>query len=295
MIDKSKGFNRGRFFILGAPKCGTTSLARWLGEHPGVYMSPVKEPHFFSSDLKNRTVTSERSYESLFSSADIERQIVGEASTWYLFSRVAVKNILERSPNSRFIVMTRDPVEMAISLHHHNVRVLHEDEKDFVKAWALQGERIKGNRLPRGCVEPNFLQYGAACSLGAQVDRLLEYVAPEQVLHISLEGMKQEPKKQYARVLEFLGCENDGREDFLAANEARGARSRFIQRVLRGGARLKQNLGWKIPTGLSKLNDAPLAKQVVDQSFLNDLTLYFADDSRLLQSTLSRLQERNLN
>ena len=41
------------FFIIGAPKCGTTSLAAWLAEHPAIYMSQIKEPHYFSSDLNH--------------------------------------------------------------------------------------------------------------------------------------------------------------------------------------------------------------------------------------------------
>lgn len=53
-------------FILGAPKCGTTSLANWLGEHPRVFMSPMKEPYYFNKDHSYSRVENLKSYENLF-------------------------------------------------------------------------------------------------------------------------------------------------------------------------------------------------------------------------------------
>jgi hypothetical protein len=71
------------FFILGAPKCGTTSLAAWLAAHPAVYMSPLKEPAYFAADLKvDRPGPQE--YRALFSAAGDIHLAVGEASTCYL-------------------------------------------------------------------------------------------------------------------------------------------------------------------------------------------------------------------
>src|SRR4030042_1778226 len=82
------------FFIIGAPKGGTTSLAAWLADHPQVYMSSAKEPHFFNTDEPHHLSRSLSKYESLFEGAGIEHRAVGEASTGYLLSQVAVSNIL---------------------------------------------------------------------------------------------------------------------------------------------------------------------------------------------------------
>jgi len=82
------------FFILGAPKCGTTSLAMWLSEHPNIFMCPIKEPHYFNTDGLQRIKTLEQ-YESLFTDAKPEHVAVGEASTHYLYSKEAVPRILE--------------------------------------------------------------------------------------------------------------------------------------------------------------------------------------------------------
>ena len=79
------------FFIIGAPKCGTTSLASWVSEHPSVYMSPLKEPDYFHA---NEKIGSLKEYEQLFEGAGPEHITVGEASVRYLYSQVAVPNIL---------------------------------------------------------------------------------------------------------------------------------------------------------------------------------------------------------
>ena len=112
---------RPNFFILGAPKCGTTSLATWLGAHPQVYMSPDKEPHYFNADDRHPGVSSLERYEQLFAGAGAEHAAVGEASVWYLYSKVAVANIEEYCQEPRYIVCLRNPVDMAHSLHEQQV------------------------------------------------------------------------------------------------------------------------------------------------------------------------------
>lgn len=280
---------RPNFFILGAPKCGTTSLARWLEAHPAVFFSPHKEPHFYSTDLANRNITSEAAYHRLFDGAGPGHLAIGEASTWYLFSKEAVPNILQAVPDARFIVMTRDPVDMARSLHHHNLRVLHEDEADFARAWALQDTRRAGHKIPRDCTELAFLQYGAACSLGAQVARLLDHVPPEQVLHIPLDGLRAEPALHYRRALAFLRVPDDGREDFPLANPARGHRSRVVQRALRLGSRMRRILGLRRGTGLARLNERADPKPSLDLELVKELERYFQTDLGLLRMRLGEL------
>src|SRR5210317_560697 len=109
------------FFILGAPKCGTTSLAYWLSQHPNVYVSPDKEPLHYSTDFPASTPHSERSYLDLFAEATEQHIAIGEASVWYLRSKDAVANIENEIPEAKYIVMLRNPVEMAPSLHWQTV------------------------------------------------------------------------------------------------------------------------------------------------------------------------------
>jgi len=106
------------FFIVGAPRCGTTSLYEYLKQTPGVYMSPVKEPRFFSSiDLVNPTsptIRDKKKYLTLFKKVKDEKA-VGEASPVYLRDPQSPKLIHDTVPKARIIVMLRDPVERSFS------------------------------------------------------------------------------------------------------------------------------------------------------------------------------------
>lgn len=270
------------FFIVGAPKCGTTSLARWLEQHPQVFMSPIKEPHYYSTDLANRTVRDSSSYKQLFTGCRETQCAIGEASTWYLFSKDAVRNIENEKSGCRYIVMTRDPVEMFRSLHHHNLRVLHEKELDPERAWHLQQQRSKGLMIPKDCTEPLFLQYKKACSLGSQLEQLYALVPPERILHITLEEMRINPRQKYLAVLRFLGVEDDNRTDFTAENQARGHRSAGVQRLIRWGGRARRAIGFQRGFGLARLNEKVLPKTSLSDEFRRFLDYEFAAERRKL-------------
>ena len=104
-------------FIVGAPKCGTTFLYHYLKKHPDIYFPEFKEPHYFGSDLIRRNGAynlSLREYKNLFST---EKKVIGEASTFYLFSKKAAQEIYNFNPHSKIIIMLRDLVDLVHSLH----------------------------------------------------------------------------------------------------------------------------------------------------------------------------------
>ena len=270
------------FFIVGAPKCGTTSLARWLSEHPHVFFSKIKEPHYFSTDLSNRSVVSRKQYDRLFGGVTWAHRAVGEGSTWYLYSRDAVPAIERIIPNARYIVMTREPVAMAHSLYHHNVRSLYEDQPSFEQAWRLQEERARGRLVPSTCVEPTVLQYQDVCSLGTLLQRLLDQVPAERVLQVSLEAMQSDTRAEYMRVLKFLDVPDDERDEFPVANEARRHRSRLLQRALTLGGKARLALGLQKGLGLGRLNERPDPKEALSDEFRVELEDAFADEKALL-------------
>lgn len=251
-------------------------------------MSPVKEPHYFSTDLANRSVTSYRRYRRLFKRVTNEHRAVGEASTWYLYSNEAVPNIEQTYPYARYIVMTRDPVAMVHSLYHHNLRVLHEDQPTLEQAWRLQDERSRGWSMPLSCTEPAFLQYRDACALGTLVKRVLNTVPTERVLHVPLEAMKSDTREEYLRVLSFLGLEDDGREEFPIANEARTYQSRILQRMLKVGGRLRIGLGFQKGLGLAQINDRRATKAPLDDAFREELEVIFREERKLLDELTKR-------
>jgi len=106
------------FFIVGAAKCGTTSLYEYLKKTPGIYMSPVKEPKFFSRIdpvyLPPPVIRDKKKYLALFKKIKDEK-VIGEASPVYLRDPQSPKLIHDTVPNARIIIMLRDPVERSFS------------------------------------------------------------------------------------------------------------------------------------------------------------------------------------
>lgn len=221
------------FFIIGAPKCGTTSMATWLAEHPRIYMSPIKEPFYFSADIKYRKVYKWSDYSRLFVESRLEHIAVGEASTFYLFSKVAVTSIEEELPGSRYIVMVRNPLEMAPALHEQHVRAYIEDNANFSRCWSLSKVRRSGLNVPPGCKDPSLLDYQTWCLLGQQIERLYSIVPRDRVQVLVLDDIKADPRREYLKVLDFLGVPDDGRLNFPAYNPAREWRSKGIGNVVR--------------------------------------------------------------
>src|SRR5437762_14391876 len=106
--------HRPNLFMLGGPKCGTTSFQEYLAGHPQVFMSEPKEPCYFDKDLPfPASPRNDAEYMRCFDGATGEHTVIGEASTNYLYSKVAVATILAFNPAARFIVMLRKPIDMA--------------------------------------------------------------------------------------------------------------------------------------------------------------------------------------
>jgi hypothetical protein len=207
------------FFIVGAPKCGTTALTEYLRGHPAVFLSRPKEPHYFATDLPGtRYVTTLDDYLRLFAACKPAHKAVGEASVWYLYSKEAIRRIHDFNPDARLIVMLRNPLDMIPSLHGHMLFAFNEDRADLDEAWRLQEQRNRGEALPAKCFEPKLLQYAEIGCLGTQVERLLSVFPREQVHFVLFDDWVADPGRSYRAVLDFLGLPDDKRTRFPPVN-----------------------------------------------------------------------------
>lgn len=210
------------FFIIGAPKCGTSALHHYIADHPKVFLTKFKEPHYYCTDIVGYPrMRSARHYRNLFSGSNEQHVAVGEASVFYLYSKAAVPSILRDHPDSKFVVMVRDPVEMVHSLHSQYLYGFHENEKSFEVAWNLQAERAQGRHIPPCCACPEVLQYAKVCMLGEQVERLLNTVPQDRLLIIEFDDFRKSTRDVYVRTLQFLGVADDGRTEFPPVNANR--------------------------------------------------------------------------
>lgn len=241
------------FYIIGAPKCGTTSLAAWLGQHSEIEISNPKEPHGFADDVAGEI--SREDYGSIFSTIDPDK-LRGEASTWYLWSQSAVPNILSENPDAKFVVCLRNPAEMAWSMHGHHVFKGEDNISDFEQAWSLQDERRRGKHLPFRMRNPVRVQYSEACSTGTQLERLFSLVSRDKVLVVFLDEISASPSDVFRRVEAFLNLASQDVE-FFRANSARERRFPAIYKAMTVAGKIKHALG--IPafnTGIGKKIEA---------------------------------------
>ncbi len=281
------------FFIIGAPKCGTTSLAAWLAEHPQIYMCPGKEPHFFNRDGAYWIETLAK-YESLFAYANSQHLAVGEASTRYLYSRVAVPQIIEYNPDAKFIVCIRNPIDMVLSLHSEMVWRGQETVRDFERAWQLQAERKSGRHIPLTIRrDPERVQYGAYCRLGEQLARLYTLIVRERVLVLVLEDLAKDPAEEYRKTLGFLNVDESFQTEFAVWNQRKAVRWPLMSLVLSYLNQLRWHLGFRMRLNIydkvqRAINKADAEQTRISPDLRNELVAYFSDDIHLLEHLLGR-------
>jgi hypothetical protein len=294
------------FFIVGAAKCGTTSLYSYLERHPDIFMPTVKEPHYFYSDFRTGTSPSERVggfarpdyYSSLFDEA-ADNQLCGEASTFYLFSRFAIAKILKANPNARLIAMVRNPLDMIVSFYRQEVYSFEENELDFATAWALAEARARGESVPPRCKSPERLNYKAVGRLGEQIERLLKTANREQVHIIVFDDFVSDTSAAYRGALQFLGLSDPGTMEFPVMNAHKEYRLRWVSDFLRHPPpplkQVKSVLTTYFPAALSRvgkpirrINTRPAAKPTITAQTKSEMAIEFADDIELLGSLLGK-------
>jgi Sulfotransferase domain len=220
------------FFVIGAPKSGTTSLAAYLADHPDVSFSNVKEPFFFSTDLYSPLGMTTEDYLSLFPIKS-RSCLRGEASTNYMFSTDAVPNILALRPDAKFIAILRNPVDAAYAFYSEAVKNGREDASCFEDAWRLQDIRQKGLSIPKQCKEPRSLMYREIFSYGRLLDNLFRMVRREQLKIFTFDDFVADPADVYRQVLAFLNLRDDKRTAFSVHNPNLVYRSKRLYDVMR--------------------------------------------------------------
>ncbi len=207
------------FYVIGAAKSGTSTLATHLTNHPGVFMSPIKEPEFFAVD----EVFSKGFdwYGRLFNGATAD-QLCGEASTAYTRSPQfpdAAKRIFDATPNAKLIYLLRHPVDRAYSHYVH---------------------RITKELFPHQPIRRTFeehIVHDPMCLDGSrymdQIRKYLEYFPKESLLCLFTEELRTDPQTTVRLALEFLGLKAVELQDAsLQRNEtARQRRNRIRAHV----------------------------------------------------------------
>jgi hypothetical protein len=303
------------FFIVGAPKAGTTSLYAYLDQHPQVYMSPIKEPNYFAFEMRLENFSEEmrpritreigeleeylrgdmrerrfggfvsnwEDYLKLFRHVSDEIAI-GEATPIYLWSETAARNIAARIPQARIIINLRNPADRAYSqyLQMLTTGVIGRSFRGQIDANLRCENKQFGTLWP-------LLEFGRYFE---QVKRYLNEF-PRSQIHISLyEDLERVPELLVSDLFTFLGVEAG-----FAADVTRRHHEPRVPKLAGAAYYLKK---WRIWPYLRRLapealrprlrslvlhSRASLAMEPADRAFLND---YYRDDIQKLAALLGR-------
>jgi hypothetical protein len=295
------------FFLVGAPRCGTTAMSKYLSRNPQICFSKPKEPHFFSMLRREAPgLEIQADYiQQFFPHCSDSHRVWGEGSVSYLYYPAAIQAIQAENPAAKFIVMVRRPADLLYSYHARLLAVLEEDEKDFFTAWNLQQARAEGKRLPSHCHDPHLLQYTEVGMLGKWLEQLFDLAGRSHCLVIVHDDFVNDTRGAYLQVLEFLGVEDDGRTEFPRAESNKYIRFRWLQRLLKRPPRglvsfvktmeqqkkrkkRKKTRWMRIRKWLIKSNKVETERPAVDPRMAVLMKEAFAEDVRKLGQLLDR-------
>lgn len=224
---------RPNFFIVGAPKSGTTAMHSYLREHPDVFAPDFKEPHFFADDLSYRGYLRDpKQYFGLFGPGKGKARI-GEASVWYLYSQTAARNIRKELGQVKIVVMLRNPVDLLYSLHSQFVYSGTEDIEDFRAALEAEPARRTGAIRPRTDYDVKLLYYSDVIDFAPQLQRYYDEFGRESVHVVLFDDFRADTRVSVEECLRFLDLTPEVPKRLGVVNPNTGVRSFALQGLLR--------------------------------------------------------------
>jgi hypothetical protein len=279
------------FVIIGAARCGTTSLYAYLREHPQVFMSPEKETDYFSlGDLPPEDVPRNASayrartrddYERFFRDAG-DARAVGEASPTYLFYPRSAERMQQAIPDAKVICILRDPVERAYSHFALARKMGFEPVADFAAALALEDERWASDRSMR-------FTYTRASFYHDGLEAFWQRFPRERILVLRFEQLAADPRATMRAVYDFIGVDASFTPDVsIRHNRSMLPRSGLVRELFGRPFRLRRflqrNLPPRLVTRLGNLIMRP--PPGVAGGMRASLVPRFADDVRRLEALL---------
>jgi hypothetical protein len=220
------------FFIVGAPKCGTTAMDYYLSQHPEIFMAE-KELHFFAVDLAIPEYAS-RQYDNYLRYFDQSKdeKILGESSVFYLYSRVAAKRIFDFDNAAKILIHLRNPVDVIASHHAQIIYEGYENVTELSEALKVEPKREAGDLIPESCIMPFVLRYRDLARFSEQVQRYLDVFGREQVHIVVFEDLKTDTLAVYGHVLAFLGVDTNFTPALPVVNANKRIRSSILQKFM---------------------------------------------------------------
>jgi hypothetical protein len=290
---------RPDFFLVGAPKSGTTALYEYLRQHPEIYLPARKEMRFFGSDLeiRDRRRLSLEEYLAEFAEAGDARR-VGSAYVWYLFSRAAAREIHGFAPDAQIVAMLRNPVDMLHALHGEHLSNGNEEIADFTAALDAEEDRRAGRRIPPHAHLPQGLLYSEVPRYSEQLGRYFAEFGRSRVHVIVFDDFAADTPRVYRETLRFLGvAEAFVPAEFAVVNRSHRTRSEWFRHFLaRPPEPARRLIRWTMPAPLrralyeraKRANAAIAPRAPMPEATRERLRREFADEVERLSALLER-------
>lgn len=195
------------FVIIGAQRCGTTSLYNYVADHPGVASAFMKETHFFDLHF-SKGLGWYRAHFPLASHRP--RQIIGEATPYYLYYPHAARRVRAAMPGAKLIVLLRNPIDRAYSHYNHEVS-MGAESLSFEDALARE-ESVLPAETARVVADEGYRSYAhfhySYLARGIYADQLEPWTSlfpREELLVIRSEDFYADPATVVGQVFGFLG------------------------------------------------------------------------------------------
>jgi len=210
-----------------------------LRSHPQIFMPDLKEPAFFATDVATRLPQrgagplpqTLEEYLGLFVEAT-PGQLVGEATSLYLWSHDAAGHIARLAPAARIIAVVREPASFLHSLHMQLLQNHVETETDLWKTIEMEQERLDGKNLPRYSPRPQALIYSERVKYVEQLRRYHELFPPEQILTLIYDEFRDDNEATVRKVLRFLGVDDTVEFPTLEVNRSVRVRSQRLHQFV---------------------------------------------------------------
>jgi hypothetical protein len=298
-VNEPPGGRWPTFLVIGVAKAGTTSLYRYLGQHPEIFMSPVKEPRFFALEgdplaftgpgddaVHRETTTTLAAYRRLFEGVRDERAI-GEASVLYLHHSRAPQAIARAIPAVKLVAILRHPADRAFSAYLYRKRdgyepldtfeaVLDDEPRRIAAGW-YQGWHHR---------EQGFYYRGLA--------RYFERFDARQIRVYLYDDFDQRPVELLADLFDFLGVDPLFRPDVsIRYNPSGLGRSPGLQRLLGRRHPMKDAFKALVPERwahgvIARLQHATLERPAMRPETRARLIEGYHDDIRQLEKLIRR-------
>lgn len=274
------------FFIVGAPKCATTSVYRYLDSHPLVFMSKPKEINYFSSeDIKNqklyyqeKVVTTQAAYDRIFTNVGAEH-ILGDASVSYFYYPNVPKRIFDYNKEAKILIILRDPVERAYSHYLMDKRLGYIDTL-FENVFHNKDTYLN-----------HFQQYFQLSMYSDPVERYISQFGERNVKILFDMDIRKDPESVYEELTEFLDIQpmaysmnrqhntyKEPRNPVFSALYSSGNVRRVMQKII------PRSISARLKGYVFKSSDKP----ILGETLKVELYRFFDDDITRLEKLINR-------